>query len=55
LKAASDVIDRVPKLGCLAAYAKHAMSDKVIEHKQYITRYDDATPEVKQRRWPVVS
>ena len=38
---ASDVIDRVPKLGSLAAYAKQAMRDKLIEHKQYITRYGD--------------
>ncbi len=49
---ASDVIDRVPKLGYLAAYAKQAMRDKLIEHKQYITRYGDDMPEVKQWRWP---
>jgi xylulose-5-phosphate/fructose-6-phosphate phosphoketolase len=49
---ASDVIDRVPKLGYLAAYAKQTMRDKLIEHKQYITRYGDDMPEVKQWRWP---
>jgi xylulose-5-phosphate/fructose-6-phosphate phosphoketolase len=49
------VIDRVPKLGYMAAYAKQAMRDKLIEHKQYITRYGDDMPEVKQWRWPVVS
>ena len=48
----SDVIDRVPKLGYLAAYAKQQMRDKLIEHKQYITRYGDDLPEVKQWRWP---
>ena len=32
-----DVIDRVPKLGYIAAYAKQAIRDKLIEHKQYIT------------------
>ena len=47
-----DVIDRVPKLGYLAAYAKQAMRDKLIEHKQYITQYGDDMPEVKQWRWP---
>ena len=31
-----DVIDRVPKLGARAAYAKQAIRDKLIEHKQYI-------------------
>jgi xylulose-5-phosphate/fructose-6-phosphate phosphoketolase len=49
---ASDVIDRVPKLGYMAAYAKQAMRDKLIEHKQYITRYGDDMPEVKDWRWP---
>jgi xylulose-5-phosphate/fructose-6-phosphate phosphoketolase len=29
---ASDVIDRLPKLGYLAAYAKQALRDKLIEH-----------------------
>ena len=47
-----DVIDRVPKLGYRAAYAKQAIRDKLIEHKQYITRYGDDMPEVKQWRWP---
>jgi xylulose-5-phosphate/fructose-6-phosphate phosphoketolase len=49
---ASDVIDRVPKLGYMAAYAKQAMRDKLIEHKQYITRHGDDMPEVKDWRWP---
>ena len=48
----SDVIDSVPKLGYLAAYAKQEMRDKLIEHKQYITRDGDDMPEVKQWRWP---
>ena len=34
----SDVIDRVPTLGARAAYAKQAIRDKLIEHKQYIAR-----------------
>jgi xylulose-5-phosphate/fructose-6-phosphate phosphoketolase len=49
---ASDVIDRVPKLGYLAAYAKQEMRDKLIDHKQYITRHGDDMPEVKNWRWP---
>jgi xylulose-5-phosphate/fructose-6-phosphate phosphoketolase len=52
---ASDVIDRVPKLGYLAAYAKQEMRDKLIEHRQYITRYGDDMPEVKQWRWPAAT
>ena len=49
---AGDVIDRVPRLGAIAAYAKQALRDKLIEHKQYITRYGDDLPEVKNWRWP---
>ena len=51
----SDVIDRVPKLGYMAAYAKQAMRDKLIEHKQYITRHGDDMPEVKNWRWPAAA
>jgi len=31
------------------------MRDKLIEHKQYITRYGDDMPEVKQWRWPAAT
>src|SRR5207244_12259163 len=30
-----DVIDRVPRLGAKAAYAKQEIRDKLIEHRQY--------------------
>jgi xylulose-5-phosphate/fructose-6-phosphate phosphoketolase len=48
---ASDVIDRVPKLGARAAYAKQALREKLIEHKQYIARYGDDMPEIVAWRW----
>jgi len=47
----SDVIDRVPKLGPMAAYAKQAMRDKLIEHKQYIYRHGEDLPEVQEWGW----
>ena len=47
----SDVIDRVPKLGARAAYAKQAIRDKLIDHKQYIARYGDDMPEITGWRW----
>ncbi|MBI3456544.1 MAG: phosphoketolase family protein [Candidatus Rokubacteria bacterium] len=47
-----DVIDRVPKLGYLAAYAKQAMRDQRIEHKEYIAEYGDDMPEVRDWKWP---
>src|SRR6184192_1031519 len=47
----SDVIDRVPELGPRAAYAKQAIRDKLIEHKEFITRYGDDMPEITGWRW----
>jgi xylulose-5-phosphate/fructose-6-phosphate phosphoketolase len=47
----SDVIDRVPALGPRAAYAQQAIRDKLIEHKQYIARYGEDMPEVRNWRW----
>jgi xylulose-5-phosphate/fructose-6-phosphate phosphoketolase len=47
----SDVIDRVPKLGYMAAYTKQALRDKLIEHKEYITRYGDDMPDIKDWAW----
>ena len=47
----ADVIDRVPKLGPVAAYAKQSIRDKLIEHKQYIARYGEDMPEITGWRW----
>jgi xylulose-5-phosphate/fructose-6-phosphate phosphoketolase len=46
-----DVIDRVAKLGSRAAYAKQALRDKLIEHRQYIRQYGDDMPEISGWRW----
>jgi xylulose-5-phosphate/fructose-6-phosphate phosphoketolase len=47
----SDVIDRVPQLGARAAYAKQAIRDKLIEHKEYIAKYGDDMPEIVGWTW----
>ncbi len=47
-----DVIDRVPKLGYLAAYAKQAVRDKLIEHKEYIVTHGEDMPEIRNWKWP---
>jgi xylulose-5-phosphate/fructose-6-phosphate phosphoketolase len=47
----SDVIDRVPKLGPRAAYAKQTIRDRLIEHKEYIARYGDDMPEIAGWAW----
>ena len=46
-----DVIDRVPKLGARAAYAKQAIRDRLIEHKQYIHRYGEDMPDISNWTW----
>ncbi len=47
----ADVIDRVPKLGPVAAYAKQAIRDKRIEHREYIREHGEDLPEVVQWKW----
>jgi len=47
----NDAIDRVPKLGYLAAYVKQAIRDKLIEHQQHIAERGDDMPEVRDWRW----
>jgi xylulose-5-phosphate/fructose-6-phosphate phosphoketolase len=49
----ADVIDRVPQLGSRVAYAKQAIRDKLLDHKQYISRYGDDMPEVRDWKWGV--
>jgi len=47
-----DVIDRVPKLGYAAAYAKQALRDKLIEHHHYVRTYGQDMPEIRNWKWP---
>jgi len=47
----NDVIDRIPLHGSEADYAKQALRDKRIEHKQYIAEYGEDMPEINQWKW----
>jgi xylulose-5-phosphate/fructose-6-phosphate phosphoketolase len=47
----ADVIDRVPQLGPRAAYAKQAIRDKLIAHKQYIAEHGEDLPEIRNWKW----
>ncbi|MFA6584431.1 MAG: phosphoketolase family protein [Elusimicrobiaceae bacterium] len=49
---ASDVLDRVAKAGPNAAYLKQYLRDKLVEHKEYITKVGDDMPEIKNWKWP---
>lgn len=46
-----DVIDRVPQLGYKAAYLRQLMRDKLVEHREYINRYGEDMPEIKDWKW----
>jgi len=47
----ADVIDRVPRLGPRAAYAKQAIRDRLFEHKRYIRTFGEDMPEIQNWRW----
>jgi xylulose-5-phosphate/fructose-6-phosphate phosphoketolase len=49
---ASDVVDRVPRLERIGAHFKQMVRDKLVEHKQYITRYGEDMPEIRDWKWP---
>jgi xylulose-5-phosphate/fructose-6-phosphate phosphoketolase len=49
---AGDVVDRVPRLRPEGAHFKQFLRDKLIEHKQYIRRYGDDLPEIRDWKWP---
>jgi xylulose-5-phosphate/fructose-6-phosphate phosphoketolase len=48
---ATDVFDRVPKLASQAAYFKQKMRDSIIEHQQYIRRFGQDMPEIRNWKW----
>ncbi len=52
LNLVSDVIDRLPQLGSTAAYAKQAIRERLIDHKEYVSRYGVDMPEVRDWTWP---
>jgi xylulose-5-phosphate/fructose-6-phosphate phosphoketolase len=48
---AGDVIDRVPGLAARAAYAKQFLQEKLIDHRNYIHRYGQDMPEIRNWKW----
>ncbi len=52
---AADVIDRVPRLRNHSVYLKQYIRDKLIDHKQYIYKYGEDMPEIRNWQWPYPS
>ena len=46
-----DVLLRLPQLGNRGAYLYQKMSDKLVQHQQYITEYGEDMPEVREWKW----
>jgi len=41
----------VPQLGARAAYAKQAIRDALIDHKEYIYEHGEDAPEISGWKW----
>jgi xylulose-5-phosphate/fructose-6-phosphate phosphoketolase len=48
---AGDVIDRVARLRPVAAYAKQAIRDRLIEHRRYVEEQGEDLPEIRNWKW----
>jgi len=48
-----DAIDRMPQTGDKGIYLKRQLKDKLVEHRQYINKYGQDMPEVRDWRWSV--
>ena len=46
-----DVIDRLPQLGSRAAYAKQAIRDALLDHKDYIAEHGEDDPRILGWKW----
>ncbi|GAA4024598.1 phosphoketolase family protein [Actimicrobium antarcticum] len=46
-----DTIDRLPQTGAQGAAVKQRLQDKLIEHKQYIDRYGEDMPDIRNWTW----
>jgi xylulose-5-phosphate/fructose-6-phosphate phosphoketolase len=47
-----DTINRLPQIGSRGDHLKQRLQDKLVEHKQYIDKYGEDMPEIKDWSWP---
>ena len=46
-----EVIDRLPQTGEKGGYVKRQLHDKLFDHRQYINRYGQDMPEIRNWKW----
>jgi len=46
-----DVIDRVPRLNTIAVYVKQSIRDFLVEHGEYIRKYGEDMPKIREWTW----
>jgi xylulose-5-phosphate/fructose-6-phosphate phosphoketolase len=46
-----DTMDRLPRLGAKASYLRQQIKDKLVEHKEYIHKYGEDLPEIRNWKW----
>jgi xylulose-5-phosphate/fructose-6-phosphate phosphoketolase len=44
-------VDRLPQTGDEGIHLKQRLEDKLIEHKQYIDRFGEDMPEIRDWQW----
>ena len=49
-----DAIDRLSQTGEKGIYLKQQLDDKLIDHRQYIDKYGEDMPEIRNWRWSAV-
>jgi xylulose-5-phosphate/fructose-6-phosphate phosphoketolase len=47
-----DAVNRLPQVGSAGSYLKQQLADKLVEHRQYIDRYGEDMPEIRDWSWP---
>lgn len=47
-----DVIDRLPQTAYKGVYLKQQLKDKLLDHKQYINKFGQDMPEIRNWKWP---
>lgn len=52
LHLASDVVDRVPRLQRVGAHFKQFVRNKLVEHGEYIHKFGEDLPEIRDWKWP---